>query len=242
MIRRAALITLAVAVAGGLMVASASASTAAPRTARTACATAAVIKIQSFTFRPSSVRPGQSSTATLTAVNCTAKTQQTGETWFGRFTRPGTAIPSGCPVIDPIVQSARFAPHGTVSTHLRYLVPANCTATRLVVTVNIDGNGKLLATGSATLRIARCVSGYLCLIEPNGSVVLVPSHHSETFSPGLPVNQIDNKAASRYCDVLKYPNGAILLGEIPLGADQIFPVTVKVLRVTATTGACPVSA
>ena len=152
MIRRAALITLAVAVAGGLMAASAGGATAA--VPRTACARSAVVEIKAFTFRPASVRPAGSSTATLAAVNCTGRVQRASEVWFGRFARSGGGIPRGCAVLDPLPLPVRFPPHGTVSRRVTYLVPPSCTASRLIVTVDIDGqNGKVLAKGTAILRV-----------------------------------------------------------------------------------------
>lgn len=158
MIYRAALIALAIAVASGLMAASAGGAAAA--VPRTACAKPAVVKVKSFHFHPASVRPGGSSTATLKAVNCTGQTQQGSEVWFGQFTRAGGALPSGCPVIDPFPLPVRFPPHHTVSTGVGYPVSPSCTASRLIVTVDIHGqNGTVLATGTAILKITQGGSG-----------------------------------------------------------------------------------
>lgn len=152
MIRRAALITLAVAIAGGLMTASAGGATAS--VPGTACTRSAVVTIKSFAFHPASIRRGQSSPATLTAVNCTGRTQRATEIWFGKYTRPSGGLPRDCPVIDPLPVPVRFSPHGTASRHVTYLAPRGCMATRLVITVSIDGSsGKVLAGGTAVLRI-----------------------------------------------------------------------------------------
>ena len=153
MIRRAALIAFAVAIAGGLMAATTDGASAA--VPNTACATSsAVVQIESFLFNPASVPPGGMSTATLTVLNCTGQPQVITETWFGRFTGSGTGIPSGCPVIDPLVMSAALPPYGTGSSHVTYLVPASCTASQLVITVDISGkNGVMLAQGTAVLLI-----------------------------------------------------------------------------------------
>jgi hypothetical protein len=156
MIRRATLITLAAALAGGLMAASADGAAAAVPAAT--CAKPAVIAVKSFTFHPASVRAGGTSTATLIAVNCTARTRVTTENWFGRFSRPGGGFPKGCPVLDPLPVPARFAPHGTVTRHVTYLALRPCNATRLTITVDIDGNGKLLAKGTAILKIIQPAS------------------------------------------------------------------------------------
>jgi hypothetical protein len=138
------------AVAGGLMTATASNAAATPA----ACATSTVIEIAHFAFNPPAVPPGGSSTATLTALNCTGQTQQTSEVWSGRFAGPNPGIPPGCPVIDPVTLAASFPPHGTVSTSRTYLVPSSCTATQLIVSVNIDGKtGTVLAHGTAILEI-----------------------------------------------------------------------------------------
>jgi len=154
MIRKAALLASAIAIASGLMAATTGGATAA--VPDTSCATSTVIEIQSFAFSPPSVPPGGSSTATLTALNCTAQTQQTSEIWSGRFTGPGVGIPPGCPAIDPLAMPVSFPPNGTVSTHITYLVPPSCTASQLVVTVTIDGrSGVVLARGTAVLMIVQ---------------------------------------------------------------------------------------
>ena len=151
MMRKAALIALAAAVAGGLTAASAGAAAA---VLRTACARPAVVGVKSFAFRPAKVRPGKASTATLTAVNCTGRTQHLIEAWFGQFTLPGGGVPPSCPVMDPIEFPVRFPPHHTVSTPFSALVLPSCTASRLTITVDIDDqNFNVLATGTAILKI-----------------------------------------------------------------------------------------
>jgi hypothetical protein len=140
--------------AGGFTAAAAGGTAAAAAPAQ-ACAVSTVIEITSFAFSPPAVTPGNSSTATLTALNCTDQTQQTSETWSGRFTGPSSSgIPAGCPAIDPIAFGVTFPPDGTASRSVGYLVPASCTASELVVTADIHGtNGNLLAAGTATLQI-----------------------------------------------------------------------------------------
>ena len=92
----------------------------------------------------------------MTAVNCTDKSQQTSQTWFGQWAGPGTGIPAGCPVIDPVALPVTFPANGTVSTSVTYSVPSSCTATQLTVTADIYGNnGVLLAHGTAILQIIR---------------------------------------------------------------------------------------
>jgi hypothetical protein len=119
-----------------------------------ACAVSTVIEITNFSFNPSAVPPGKSSTATLSTVNCTNQPQQTSEIWSGRFVGTSTGIPPGCPVIDPIAIGVNYPPLGFESTSVGYLVPQSCTATQLIVTVTIDGNnGVVLARGQAVLNI-----------------------------------------------------------------------------------------
>jgi hypothetical protein len=157
MFRRALLTALVIIVGGGLTVTAANEAAAA---APSACPVSAVIEITGFAFSPTAVTPGQSSTATLTAVNCTDLSQQTSQTWSGQWSGPITgAIPTGCPVIDPVALPVTFPPGGTVSTHVTYSVPSSCTATQLSVTVDINGiDGVLLAHGTAVLEIIRPVS------------------------------------------------------------------------------------
>jgi len=154
MFRRALLLAgLMITLAGGLTAATGS-GTAIAATPAPACTTSAIIEIAHFAFNPPAVAPGQSSTGTMTALNCTDQPQQTSEIWSGRFVGPGVGIPPGCPAIDPIAFAVNFSPHGTVSTSVGYLVPLTCTATQLVVTADIHGkNGVLLAQGTAILNI-----------------------------------------------------------------------------------------
>jgi hypothetical protein len=158
MFRKAMLIAFTAAVAGGLMASATGGAEAAVRPA-VPCATSTVIQIESFAFHPAAVAPGGSSTATLAALNCTDQTQQTSEIWSGRFTGPSGAIPPGCPVIDPIALPVTFPPGGSVATSVTYLVPPSCTASELVVTVDIDGQGRVLAHGTAVLTIISPVAG-----------------------------------------------------------------------------------
>lgn len=138
-------VTAALTIAGG---SSASAAPAGP------AACTGTVRITSLAFAPSTVPPGQSSTATLHARNCTSQTQQTTTTWFGQFIGSGVGIPTGCAAIDPLPRPATFTPHGTVTLSTTYLVFASCTATSLRLTVQITGSGGvLLATASTSLAI-----------------------------------------------------------------------------------------
>ncbi len=152
MFRRTLLIAAMVIMPVGLVAAAGGAAAAAlPGPAPAACS--GVIEITRLAFHPPDVPPGHPSTARLTAVNCTGTSQHASAVWFGRFAGPGTAIPPGCPAIDPISLPANFAPYGQVSSHVGYTVPDSCTATKLLVTVKIEKNGSVLAKKTATLKI-----------------------------------------------------------------------------------------
>ena len=112
------------------------------------------VKITSFAFVPATVARGQSSTATLKARNCTGTVQQTTTYWYGHFSGPGTGIPAGCPVIDPLPRPLAFTAHGTGSLQTTYRVFPTCTATSLTITVRVVGSGgTVLASRNATLAI-----------------------------------------------------------------------------------------
>lgn len=138
-------------VATALIITGASAASAV--TIRPAACTG-TIRITSPAFSPSAVTPGQSSTATLHARNCTAQTQQTTTTLFGQFIGSGVGIPAGCAAVDPFPRPATFTPYGTVTLSTTYLVFSSCTASSLRITVQITGTGgALLATANASLTI-----------------------------------------------------------------------------------------
>ena len=113
-----------------------------------------VIQITHLAFSPPQVSPGQLSTATMTARNCTGQTQPTSVIWFARFTGPGPGIPPGCPAIDPLPpRPVTFAPFGKFAVSAGFLVPPSCTATQLQVTFNVDQNGVVIASKTADLII-----------------------------------------------------------------------------------------
>jgi hypothetical protein len=137
-------------------VASATATAAPAPAVPAACAVSSqTIQITGLVFQPPAVAPGQTSQAILSAVNCTALSQQASAEWLGRFVGSAPGIPTGCPVIDPLVQSMNFPPHGQLTRTVGYLVPGSCTATGLVVTAEILQNGKVVAQRSVELTIVR---------------------------------------------------------------------------------------
>ena len=147
-------LVLAIAVTApiGLLTASGSMPAAAQtRATVTESGCSGVVEITHLAFKPSEVAPGNSSTAHLTARNCTGVAQQASSTWIATFT--GDVY--NCPVIDPLSQPADFAPNGTVRSKLSYEVPSGCVATYLQLTVKIYQSGTLLAQRTADLTILK---------------------------------------------------------------------------------------
>lgn len=142
---------LAACLAAGTAASAAQALTSAATPA--ACATTQTIQISSLVFQPPSVAPGGTSQAIATLLNCTAVTQKAATQWAGRFVNASTSFPPGCPVIDPIQIPVTLAPHATASATVGYLVPGSCTATALIVTVEVLQNGTVVAQRSAQLQI-----------------------------------------------------------------------------------------
>lgn len=153
--RVASVVLTCAAAASGLAATSASAAQA-PATTGAVCSTTQTIQLAGLIFQPPSVHPGQVSTATATAVNCTAQTQQASVQWYGRFIgATGTPFPAGCPALDPVGFPLTLAPFSSASASLGYLVPSSCTADGLVVTVSVIQQGKVVAQRSAELFIVQ---------------------------------------------------------------------------------------
>jgi hypothetical protein len=145
-------IVTAVAVAAGLAGAVAIAPAAnAASFAPSACT--GTVKITSFAFNPATIVAGQSSSAVLSARNCTAQSLQTTTYWYGTWIGSAPGIPAGCPAIDPLPRPLTFAPRASAGLSTSYLVFAGCTATALQVKVQIVGSVGTLATATATLAI-----------------------------------------------------------------------------------------
>jgi hypothetical protein len=134
----------------------ATAATAGTTPAANPAACTGTVQVTSFTFSPSSVSPGGRSTATLTVQNCTSAAVSVSGTWFGRFTAPGvTGIPSGCPAIDPLVQSSTIAANGTATQTMVFTTFAQCTATELDAMVNLSAGGTTVGSFTAPLTIVQ---------------------------------------------------------------------------------------
>lgn len=146
-------VSVALACAAAISAAGTTAAVAQTPARGAACSTSQPLQITGLSFQPPAVYPGQSSKATVTVQNCTGVSQQAGAQWMGRWIGSSPGIPAGCPVIDPVTLQMNFPPFAQVSGSLGYLVPASCTASALVVTVEIIQNGTVIAQRSAQLTI-----------------------------------------------------------------------------------------
>ena len=152
MLRRSSLVAVMALVPAGLAAAPVGLAAASVSPSRAPASCSGVIQITHLAFTPRAVTPGGTSTANLTARNCTGTGQQTTAIWLGTF-GSGGGIPPGCPAIDPLPEPAAFAPHGQFRSGVSYLVPAGCTSSQLQVTVEIEQGGTVLAERTADLTI-----------------------------------------------------------------------------------------
>jgi hypothetical protein len=141
-----------IAVPGGIASASSAVS---PATAT--CS--GVIQITRLAFNPTAVPPGQLSTASVVARNCTGQTQQTTVMWLGSYPGAASGLPPGCPGIDPLGLQVTFGPYARYSSSVGYELPASCTATQFQVTVEFVGGGAVLAQRSAILTLIQPSAG-----------------------------------------------------------------------------------
>jgi hypothetical protein len=151
-------LSLSVAAAGP---ASAAAARSDAHAAPLACTTATPIELNGFAFAPPEVTPGNSATADLITTNCSAGTLATEEEWTARWLPlTGTGLPSGCPVIDPLVRGVSYAPGQELAENTGYLVPVGCQAAGLAVTVQISlSTGASVLTATTDLKIEQLASG-----------------------------------------------------------------------------------
>lgn len=117
------------------------------------CSTSQTLTISSLAFQPPAIFPGQNSVLTATIVNCSALPQQASVEWLGHYVGSTTGQPLGCPVIDPLLESLSMSPGSVAMSSVDYLVPGGCTASELVVTVEILQQGQVVAQRSAQLGI-----------------------------------------------------------------------------------------
>lgn len=154
MLRKLVLAIAAMAPVGLVAATGAAAAATQVGTGRVASECSGTIDITHLAFKPPAVAPGGSSTAHMTARNCTDAPVSATSIWIGSF----TGDTGGCPEIDPLGQPADFAPNGTVRSKVGYEVPTSCGATDLQLTVKISAGGKLLAQKTVDLKILRTPS------------------------------------------------------------------------------------
>ena len=125
-----------------------------PAAGATPAACTGTIDITHLAFKPRKVAPGESSTAHLVARNCTRSSVEANVTWVATWVGPASGTyPSGCPVIDPISESADFTPRGKFISEMNYEVPGGCEASGLYLTVRISAESGQITQRSADLKI-----------------------------------------------------------------------------------------
>lgn len=135
---------------------------AAPAAAPAACATSFPIVLDGFAFSPGTVAPGGSATADLITTNCAAVGFDTTEMWTGQWLPLSSSggVPTGCPIIDPLVRAVDYGAGEEVAENTTYTVPTGCRAAHLQVTVRVYGsNGALGLTATAVLDIVQITPG-----------------------------------------------------------------------------------
>ena len=113
---------------------------------------AATVQVTHLAFHPRSVEPGQTSTARLQAVNCSGTTQDVRVSWIAHWVAAGGGT-GGCPIIDPLSQAVQMPPHSVYRSSLSYLVPPQCGATTLELTVSLSKQAQVIAQRTAALDI-----------------------------------------------------------------------------------------
>ncbi|MEU4333136.1 cellulose-binding domain-containing protein [Micromonospora lupini] len=189
------LLTLAAAAvcAAGALAVPAAAAQADPAGATVpAGACTGTVQIQSLTFNPPRVVPGQAVTATAVGQNCTAQQQQFSTAIYARFVGSTPGIPTGCPALDPLPGwTVTVDPGATFSWHEGYFVRSGCTATGLEVTARVEDHATgTLLTQTATVPIdpppaAPCTVSYRTGSEwPGGFTAQISIKNTNT----VPIN------------------------------------------------------
>lgn len=168
------------------------------------------ITIDQFSFNPASEPPGQSSTLSLVAQNCTAQTVQGNIIWSGRFTDPSGGIPPGCPVIDPISLQYTIAPNGAYSTsQMEGDNFPSCQATGLQASVSFNENGVTGPVAQATAN--------LIIVQPTATptptpppgvgchVTYTPNNWPGGFTASLTVSNTASQAVNGWTVAFTFP-------------------------------------
>lgn len=204
--RRFLTAALATLCAGGAALAAtaapAGAATAAPAT--TACA--GTIQIASMTWNPAQVQPGQGSTLTVVAQNCTAQPQQASLMFVARFLGSADGIPPGCPVIDPLPPATvTIAAGATYTATQGYSTFAGCTADRLEVTATFSSGGTVLARGVTDLPIGTATPA--CAVK-----YTVTSEWAGGFVAQITIGNLAATPANGWTLVFTYPGDQVVTG------------------------------
>ncbi|MGC4768465.1 cellulose binding domain-containing protein [Micromonospora sp. DT44] len=178
------LLTLA---AAAVCAAGALAVPAAAAQADPADACAGTVQLQSLTFNPPRVVPGQAVHATAVGQNCTAQQRQFSTTIYARFVGSTPGIPTGCPALDPLPGWAvTVDPGATFSWSEGYSVRSGCTATGLEVTARVEDH----ATGTLLTQISTVP------IDPPPAAPCTVSYRTGSEWPGGFTAQITIKNTS----------------------------------------------
>jgi hypothetical protein len=145
--RRFAAAGLSLAVAAGVLVV----GTVLATSNATAATCTGTLQINSMTFDPPTVKPGQSSTVTAVVQNCTSQDVAAQVQWYARFVDGSGSIPPGCIVYDPLIKQLTVPANGVANAAMTYSTFAGCTSSGLQATASISAGGATLASQSATL-------------------------------------------------------------------------------------------
>ncbi len=162
-----------------------------------------VVQITDLAFDPPTSAAGHSSTATMTAQNCTTQPVPATTTWLGRFVG-AAGVPAGCPVLDPIGRPTSFPAAGRITQSTTYLVLGSCTASALQLTVRITGaGGAVLAERTATLPLRPTPT---CAVTYE-----VPSQWPGTFFAMVTVANTGATPVDGWTLTFDFPDGQLLV-------------------------------
>lgn len=159
------------------------------------------IAVNEFSFSPSTVVPGQSSTLTLVLQNCTTQSVQGESSLYPQFTWSGTGLPPGCPVDDPVAFSYSMAPGATSTATLGLSDPvASCLATGIKATATVYENG---VTTPAATAIANLV-----ITQPSAPachVTYTADNWAGGFTANITIADIGSSAINGWSLTFSFP-------------------------------------